>query len=126
MSSAKLPRNTTRQAEEPLYGEISRILHRITGTVIVVFVLVHVLGQGVLHVSSLASLKESAPWLPTLQSQHWIRALLLPSIVFHTIYGLRLLATDLGLRMDYKASLWITVCVSAVFGLWEIARYGGV
>ncbi len=125
MSSAKLPRNTTRQAEGLLHGEISRILHRVTGTVIVVFVLVHVLAQGILHVPSLLSLKQSVPWLPAVQSQHWIHALLLFSIVFHTVYGLRLLAADLGLRMPYTASLWTTVAVSAVFGLREIARYGG-
>ena len=36
-SAATLPRNTTRQAEGPLHGNIARLLHRFTGTVIVLF-----------------------------------------------------------------------------------------
>ena len=106
MSAAKLPRNTTRQAEAVLHGQISRILHRITGTVIVAFVLIHVLAQAILHVPSLASVKAGVPWLPAFQSQHWIHGILIFSIVFHTIYGLRLVATDLGMRIGARTSLW--------------------
>lgn len=126
MSAATLPRNTTRQAEGPLHGEIARWLHRITGTVIVVFVLVHVLAQAVLHAPALASIKSGAPWLPVVQSQHWVHALLYFSIVFHTLYGLKLLATELGMRLEYRTSLWAIVAIGAAFGLREVLRYAGI
>lgn len=119
------PRDTTRQAEALLHGEIARFLHRVTGAVVVIFVLVHVMAQAVLHVPALASLKAGAPWLPVVQSQHWIHAVLYFSIVFHTLYGLKLLALELGARLDYRSSLWVIVGVSAVFGLREVLRYAG-
>ena len=121
-----LPRNTTQQAEKPLHGNIARWLHRITGAVIVVFVLVHVVAQAILHVPVFAAVKASMPWLPTVQSQHWVHALLYFSIVFHTLYGLKLLVTELGYRIDYRKSLWLIVGASAVVGLRERLRYGGV
>lgn len=126
MSAATLPRNTTHQAEGPLHGDIARWLHRVSGTVIVVFVLVHVIAQAVLHVPALASLKTGAPWLPAVQSQHWVHAALYFSIVFHTLYGLKLLTSELGMRVDYRISLWTIVAISALFGLREVLRYAGV
>ena len=126
MSAATLPRNTTRQAEGPLHGEIARWLHRITGTVIVLFVLVHVVAQAVLHAPALAPLKADAPWLPVVQSQHWVHALLYFSIVFHTLYGLKLLATELGMPLDYRTSLWTIVVLSSLVGLREVLRYAGI
>lgn len=121
-----LPRDTTRQAEALLHGEIARSLHRITGAVVVIFVLVHVMAQAVLHVPAFASLKAGASWLPIVQSQHWIPAVLYFSIVFHTLYGLKLLAVEVGAKLDYRSSLWVIVGVSAVFGLREGLRYAGV
>ncbi|MBI3918379.1 MAG: hypothetical protein HY322_15400 [Betaproteobacteria bacterium] len=126
MSAATLPRNTTRQSEGLLHGDIARWLHRVSGTVIVVFVLVHVIAQAVLHVPALASVKAGAPWLPAVQSQHWIHAALYFSIVFHTLYGLKLLLSELGMRVDYRISLWAIVAISALFGLREVLRYAGV
>jgi succinate dehydrogenase/fumarate reductase cytochrome b subunit len=105
---ATLPRNTTHQA------------------VIVVFVLAHVIAQAVLHAPALAAMKAGAPWLPAVQSQHWVHALLYFSIVFHTLYGLKLLATELGARIDYRAALWLIVAVSALVGLREVLRYAGI
>ena len=121
-----LPRNTTQQAEKPLHGNIARWLHRITGAVIIGFVLVHVVAQGILHVPALASVKAATPWLPVMQSQHWVHALLYFSIVFHTLYGLKLLVTELGYRVDYRTGLWTIVALSAVAGLREVLRYGGI
>ena len=123
---ARLPRNTTRQAEVLQHGTIARLLHRITGAVIVLFVLVHVVAQSVLHVPAFAAAKAGASWLPALQSQPWIHALLYFSIVFHTLYGLKLLATELGFRIGYRVSLWAIVAVSALFGLREVLRYAGL
>ena len=121
-----LPRNTTQQAEKPLHGNIARWLHRITGTVIVVFVLVHVIAQSVLHVPALASAKAATPWLPVAQSQHWVHALLYFSIAFHTLYGLKLLVTECGFRIEYRTALWSIVAVSALLGLREVLRYAGI
>lgn len=124
--AATLPRNTTHQAEGPLHGNIARLLHRYTGAVIVLFVLVHVIAQAVLQVPALASMKASAPWLPAMQSQHWVHAVLYFSIVFHTLYGLKLLASELGMRVSYRISLWAIVAVSALVGLREVLRYAGL
>ena len=126
MSAATLPRNTTRQAEGPLHGNIARWLHRITGTVIVVFVLVHVIAQAILRSPALQSMKAGMPWLPLIQSQHWVHAALYFSIVFHTLYGLKLLITELGLRLEYRTSLWAIVAISALFPIREVLRYAGI
>ena len=126
MSAGTLPRNTTRQAESPLYGQISRVLNRITGIVIVVFVLIHAAAQAVLHAPMFASVKASATWLPAIQSQNWIHALLVFSIVFHTVYGVRLIVAELGWTMDYRFSMWFTTGISAVFAAREILRYVGL
>lgn len=121
-----LPRDTTRQAEALPHGEIARILHRVTGAVVVIFVLVHVVAQAILHVPAFGALKSGAPWLPIVQSQNWIHAVLYFSIVFHTLYGLKLLALELGARLEYRSSLWVIVGVSAIFGLREMLRYAGL
>jgi succinate dehydrogenase/fumarate reductase cytochrome b subunit len=126
MSAATLPRNTTRQAEGPLHGNIARWLHRITGTVIVVFVLVHVMAEAVLLVPMLATVNAAAPWLPVVQSQYWIHALLYFSIAFHTLYGLKLLVTELGVKIEYRIALWVIVGVSVLFAIREVARYAGI
>lgn len=126
MSTAALPRNTTHQAEGPLHGNIARLLHRYTGAVIVLFVLVHVIAQAVLHVPALTPIKASAPWLPLVQSQHWVHALLYFSIVFHTLYGLKLLASELGMRVSYRVTLWAIVAISTLVALREVLRYAGI
>ena len=124
--SIALPRNTTHQSEGWLVGDIARVLHRITGAVIIVFVLVHVVGQAALHAPAMAAMKSTAAtWLPVAQSQHWIHAILYFSLVFHTLYGLRLVASELGVRIDYRSSLWVIIGLSALVGLREVARYVG-
>ena len=125
-NTAAIPRNTTQQAEQPLHGNIARWAHRICGAVIVVFVLVHVVAQSILHVRAFGGLKAAMPWLPTVQSQHWVHAILYFSIVFHTLYGLKLLASELGYRVGYRTALWGIVAVSAIVGLREVLRYGGI
>jgi len=122
---AVLPRNTTRQAQGVLHGRIAQLLHRFTGTVVVLFVLAHMLVQAIRHAPALAAIDARAPWLVPLQQQPWIHAILYFSIVFHSLYGLRLLAGDLGMRLQYRVSLWAIVAVSLVPFLREIARYAG-
>lgn len=121
-----LPRNTTQQAEKPLYGDIARWLHRISGGVIIAFVLVHMIVQTIMHVPMFAGTKASLPWLQALQTQHWVHAVLYASIVFHTLHGLKLLVTELGYRIDYRHGLWVSAGVSALVAMREMLRYAGV
>jgi succinate dehydrogenase/fumarate reductase cytochrome b subunit len=121
-----IPRNSTHQADGMLHGRIARLLNRVTGVAIVVFVMVHVIAQSVMHVPAFAGLRNAAPWLRALTTQNWIHAILLFSIVFHTLYGLRLVAGDLGIRLPYRAAWWTTLGISAVFAAREILRYAGI
>ena len=125
MSNA-LPRNTTRQAEGMLYGEVARTLHRVSGAAIIVFVLAHVIVQAVRHVPMFAAANSAAPWLKALQEQNWVHAVLFFCIVFHTMYGLKLLAGELGFNIRYQTAFWCIVGVSTVFGLREVIRYAGI
>lgn len=124
--AATLPRNTTRQSQGLVHGQVARLLHRFTGTVIVLFVLAHVVVQAIRHAPALAALDARAPWLVPLQQQAWIHAILYFSIVFHTLYGIRLLAGDLGMRLHYRLSLWLIVGISLIPFLREMARYVGI
>lgn len=126
MSNVALPRNTTRQAEGMQYGEVARMLHRFSGAVIILFVLVHVIVQAVRQVPMFASLNAGAPWLQTVQAQNWVHAILFFCIAFHTLYGLKLLAGELGFNVGYQNALWAIVGVSALFGLREMLRYAGI
>lgn len=126
MSKTALPRNTTRQAEAMLYGDIARRVHRASGAVIILFVLVHVIVQAVRHVPMFASANAAAPWLDPLQQQNWVHAILFFAIVFHTLYGLKLLAGELGFRTDYRTAFWLITAVSTLFALREVLRYAGI
>jgi succinate dehydrogenase/fumarate reductase cytochrome b subunit len=121
-----IPRNATHQADGLLYGRVARMVNRLTGIAIVVFVLTHVIAQAVLHAPVFSNLSAALPWLPALTKQNWIHAILMFSIVFHTLYGLRLVAGDLGMRIDYRASWWAIVTLSAAFALRELLRYVGI
>jgi succinate dehydrogenase/fumarate reductase cytochrome b subunit len=109
-----------------LYGEVARRLHRVSGAVIIVFVLVHVAVQAVRHAPMFANANAAAPWLRALQEQNWVHAILFFCIAFHTLYGLKLLAGELGLRIPYQNAFWVIVGVSALFGLREVLRYAGI
>jgi succinate dehydrogenase/fumarate reductase cytochrome b subunit len=126
MSKTSLPRNTTHQAELMLYGDIARTLHRVSGIVIVLFTLIHVLVQTIWHVPVFATTKAAAPWLQTLQEQNWIHAILFFCIAFHTFYGLKLLIGEIGVQVSYKAAFWAILIVSLLFGLREVLRYAGI
>ncbi|MGE5522381.1 MAG: hypothetical protein ACM3SS_01605 [Rhodospirillaceae bacterium] len=126
MTKLALPRNTTRQAESMLYGDVARRMHRASGAIIILFVLVHVIVQAVRHVPIFASANAAAPWLQPLQEQNWIHAILSFAIVFHTLYGLKLLAGELGFRIDYKMAFCAITTVSGLFALREVLRYAGI
>ena len=78
------------------YGNVARTLHRFSGAVIIVFVLVHVIVQAVRHVPMFAPV--NAPWLQTVQEQNWVHAILFFCIAFHTLYGLKLLVGRTGFQ----------------------------
>jgi succinate dehydrogenase/fumarate reductase cytochrome b subunit len=126
MSNAVLPRNTTRQAESILYGDLARRLHRVSGVVIIVFVLVHVLVQAVRHVPMFAPINAATPWLQALQEQNWVHAILVFFIAFHTLYGIKLLVGELGFVLHYKTAFWVISIVSTLLGLREVLRYAGI
>jgi len=125
-ATLQLPRNTTRQAEGYVTGRVARNLNRWSGMIIVAFVLVHVIAEAIRHLPALATANAAMPWLPALQNQPWIHALLYAAIVFHTLYGLKLLAGDLGVRLPYRESLWIIIAVASLTALRELLRYAGL
>jgi succinate dehydrogenase/fumarate reductase cytochrome b subunit len=120
-----IPRNATHQADGLLYGRAARIVNRLTGIAIVVFVLTHVIAQAVLHVPAFSNLSAAVPWLPTLTKQNWIHSILMFCILFHTLYGLRLVAGDLGIRVNYRGSWWAIISISTIFAIRELLRYVG-
>jgi len=73
-----------------------------------------------------ASAKAAAPWLQALQEQNWVHAILFFCIAFHTFYGLKLFAGELGYSFHYKTAFWAIAGVSALFGLREVLRYAGI
>jgi succinate dehydrogenase/fumarate reductase cytochrome b subunit len=121
-----IPRNATHQADGLLYGRAARMVNRMTGIAIVVFVLTHVIAQAVLHVPAFVNLNAAVPWLPILTKQNWVHAVLMFCIVFHTLYGLRLVAGDIGIRANYRGSWWAIISISAGFAVRELLRYAGI
>lgn len=126
MSRTRLPRNTTHQAEGMVYGWTARMIHRVTGIVVIGFVAAHVIAQSVLHVPLLSAVKADLPWLEAVTRQPWLHAIIYFSIVFHTLYGLKLFVEELGVRIEYRLAFWLIVGASGLVGLREVARYAGV
>lgn len=124
-TTIQLPRNTTRQADGIVIGRLARTLNRGSGMIIVAFVLVHIIAESIEHVPALAGVNAGMPWLPRVQNQPWIHAVLYFCVVFHTLYGLKLLAGDVGFRLPYRESLWTIIGIGALVALRELARYAG-
>lgn len=121
-----LPRNTTRQADTYITGYVARTLNRACGMIVVAFVLVHVVAEAILRVPALAPVNAGLPWLPVVQNQAWVHAILYFCIAFHTLYGLKLLAGDVGLRVPARASFLVIVGIAGLFALRELLRYVGL
>jgi succinate dehydrogenase/fumarate reductase cytochrome b subunit len=105
---------------------VSRLTNRFTGVVIVGFVLVHVIVQALLHVEGWRETFGQFAWLYAIQQMPVVHATLYFSIAFHTLYGLKLIAGDLGYTTDYRTSFHLIFGISALFALREIARYVGI
>ena len=115
-----LPRDTTRQSQGPVYGWLSKLINRITGLIIVGFLALHVGGLAVVHVGFLRPVLDLVPWLADVAEQSWFNvfyAFLFVAITFHTLYSLKLIAMDLGLRVHYKTSFWVISVLSIAAGL---------
>ena len=125
-TTIRMPRNTTRQAEGMVIGRVARTLNRASGMAVVAFVLAHVVAESIRHVPALGPANAALPWLPTLQDQPWIHALLYFAIAFHTLYGLKLLAGDLGMRIPYRSSFAVIVAIAGLIALRELLRYAGL
>lgn len=129
MSAVKtlpLPRDTTRQSQGILYGPLSKRINRICGSFIVAFVLVHVVGLAVVYWSALKPILNLMPWLDGINRRSWfhaVYALLFPAIAFHTLYSLKLIAMDLGLRIDYRIAFWTISALSVGAGVWGAVGY---
>lgn len=121
-----LPRDTTRQSHGILYGPLSKRINRICGSFIVAFVVVHVVGLAVVHWSALKPILDAMPWLDGVNRRGWfhaVYALLFPAVVFHTLYSLKLVALDLGLRIHYRASFWTITALSIAAAFWGAFGY---
>ncbi len=119
-AAVRLPRDSTRQAEGLLLGEIGRVLNRWSGLVILAFVAVHVVGQAALRVDALYPLLTVAPLLASFQGDAWVRALLFASATYHSLYGARLIALELGARLSQRGSLVTTIAAALAVALREV------
>jgi succinate dehydrogenase/fumarate reductase iron-sulfur protein len=119
------PHDSTRQSEGLLYGHLFQALNRWAGLVILAFLAVHVAGQGILRLEVPDAVLAAAPSLLTLQQIPWVRAVLFAAIVFHFGQSLRLIALDLGARLDYRRSFWTIAGVSLLTALRQVAHYAG-
>jgi succinate dehydrogenase/fumarate reductase cytochrome b subunit len=122
--SIAIPRNTTRQAEGALLGNVARLAHRISGAIVVVFVLMHVVVQMIRHVPLFAPLNAAMPWLGPLQHIAVVHAVLYAAVAFHTLYGLRLMAGEVGFSVPYRASLYGIGGASVLVGLLAFVPHG--
>lgn len=123
----RLPLDSTRQGEGILYGHLSRTINRWAGVVIVTFLVIHVVGLAIVHVGLLSGILSWMPWLANVQYQTWFHAIyfvLFPAVAFHFLYTLKLVAMDVGLRVDYRKSFWVIAALSVAAGLWGAFGYG--
>ena len=117
-----LPRDTTRQSERLLYGDFARILNRWSGILILIYLAMHLLGQGAqaLNVPFPAS-----TFLAFFQYLPVVRAILFAAIAFHFFYGVNLIALDLGTRIDYRVSFLAILALAILTAIWQVRQYIG-
>jgi succinate dehydrogenase/fumarate reductase cytochrome b subunit len=124
--TTRLPRDTTRQSQSIVYGHAGMWLHRWSGLVIVGFAIVHVVVQAITQVTWLAPVGASAPWLKPIQNIPLVHGVVFASVAYHTLYGFKLIALDLGAKLNVRTSFWVIVAISAAIFLREILRYVGL
>lgn len=124
-ATVHLPRDTSRQGQGILYGLLAQKLNRWSGIIILAFVIAHLVVQAIAHVTILRPMKDAMPWLIPIQNVPAVHAVLYAAIVFHSLYGFRLIAADFGWSINYRASFWITAVPSALVGIRELLNYVG-
>ncbi len=93
------------------------VFHRISGLLLILLIGIK------LSTSFFLMTKEQKPdWALVLHTNPFIDTLLIISVVFHALYGLRTVAIDLGLRKE-KLLFWVSTVLSLVLSALLLALY---
>ncbi len=93
------------------------VFHRISGLLLILLI-------GIKFLTSFFLMtKEQKPdWALVLHTNPFIDTLLIISVVFHALYGLRTVAIDLGLRKE-KLLFWVSTLLSLVLSTLLLVLY---
>lgn len=93
------------------------VFHRVSGLLLILLI-------GIKFLTSFFLMtKEQKPdWALVLHTNPFIDTLLIISVVFHALYGLRTVAIDLGLRKE-KLLFWISTLLSLVLSAILLVLY---
>ncbi len=93
------------------------VFHRISGLLLILLI-------GIKFLTSFFLMtKEQKPdWALVLHTHPFIDTLLIISVVFHALYGLRTVAIDLGLRKE-KLLFWVSTLLGLVLSGLLLALY---
>jgi len=93
------------------------VFHRVSGLLLILLI-------GIKFFTSFFLMtKEQKPdWALVLHTNPFIDTLLIISVVFHALYGLRTVAIDLGLRKE-KLLFWVSTLLSLVLSGLLLALY---
>lgn len=93
------------------------VFHRISGLLLILLI-------GIKFLTSFFLMtKEQKPdWALVLHTNPLIDTLLIISVVFHALYGLRTVAIDLGLRKE-KLLFWVSTLLSLVLSALLLVLY---
>jgi succinate dehydrogenase cytochrome b556 subunit len=93
------------------------VFHRVSGLLLILLLSIKFLTAFFLMT------KEQKPdWALVLHTNPFIDTLLIISVVFHALYGLRTIAIDLGLRKE-KLLFWISTIISLVLSAFLLVLY---
>ncbi len=93
------------------------VFHRISGLLLILL-----LGIKFLTSFFLMTKEQKPDWALVLHTNPFIDTLLIVSVVFHALYGLRTVAIDLGLRKE-KLLFWIVTLLSLVLSALLLVLY---
>jgi len=93
------------------------VFHRISGLLLILL-----LGIKFLTSFFLMTKEQKPDWALVLHTNPFIDTLLIISVVFHALYGLRTIAMDLGLRKE-KLLFWVSTLLSLVLSTLLLALY---
>ncbi len=93
------------------------VFHRISGLLLILLIGIKLL------TSFFLMTKEQKPdWALVLHTNPFVDTLLIISVVFHALYGLRTVAIDLGLRKE-KLLFWVSTLLGLVLSTLLLALY---